>query len=144
MALERGEKSIDSFIHHETATAPSAVSACASRLTGLQEPPSTIHASRLHAFTRLIPQAFAFDFLFPWLAANFAIGGSGGADSRFGSALEGVAGTTDLQSGFDLRGVRFREFEAEPLPAQFLGDDEGGAAAAEGIEDEFAGIASRT
>jgi len=44
------------------------------------------------------------------------------------------------ETGFDLGGVVFGELEADETAGEFFGDDEGGSAAAEGIEDSFAGV----
>ena len=66
------------------------------------------------------------------------VGGDGLADGDdFDFVAVGVAETV-----FDERGGELGDVYAEPSAAEFFGGVNGGAAAAEGIEDEIAGVAA--
>ncbi len=73
--------------------------------------------------------------------AEFSAGvGGGNAAKRVGNARGFVSDIGLFQAFGSLADVFFGHLEGEIIAAEFLGDAGGGAAAGEGIEDEFFGI----
>src|SRR5208337_947996 len=58
----------------------------------------------------------------------------------FDAAFEGLAHLRGREASFDGAGIVGRELEAEETTAQLLGDCQGRAATAEGVEDSRAGV----